>query len=110
MMQHDYFAHTSQGNPPTTPFDRMAEAGYPVSAASENIAKAGSPQAAHDEWLHSSGHHRNIVSNWEDMGSGWGKGPWTQNFGSGGGGPTAAPGKEAVPATTDSTESEGGGG
>jgi len=36
-------------------------------------------------WCHSSGHHRNILSGWTDLGSGVGGRNFTQNFASGGG-------------------------
>ena len=85
-----YFAHESPPNPATgdpamSPFERMQKAGYSGFGMSENIAQAGAPQDAHDRWLHSSGHHRNILSGWTDQGVGEAGGAlWTQNFGTGG--------------------------
>jgi hypothetical protein len=81
----------------------MKKQGY-VGGASENIAQAGDPQTAHDMWCHSSGHHRNILSPWEDQGAGFAGHSWTQNFGSGGGEPAVIPGT-ALPPTTE-TEGE----
>jgi len=54
---------------------------------------ANSPLEAHQRWLRSSGHHRNIVSDWADLGVGFGGRRWTQNFGVGGGAPWFVPGK-----------------
>ena len=47
-------------------------AGYDWSGCSENIyAGSGSPESAHQGWIHSSGHHRNILTPaWIEMGSG----------------------------------------
>jgi uncharacterized protein YkwD len=91
MQKRGYFEHFSPPNPATgeprkSPFDRMREAGYEGQGASENIAQAGSFRDAHNSWCHSSGHHRNILSAWTDMGTGAANmGYWTQNFGTGGG-------------------------
>jgi uncharacterized protein YkwD len=92
MGKRGFFAHTAPANPATgapatSPFDRMATAGYRGHGASENIAGAGSAQNAHDRWCHSSGHHRNILSAWLDQGVGQSGSLWTQNFGTGGAGP-----------------------
>jgi hypothetical protein len=89
MARRGFFDHIAppnpaSGQPATTPFDRMRTAGYTGNGASENICSGGGPMDAHQRWCHSSGHHRNILSAWEDLGSGFG-GPWTQNFGIGGG-------------------------
>ncbi len=84
---HDAPANPSIGEPGTSPPDRMHKAGYPGNCG-ENIATASNPMGAHLMWLHSSGHHRNILTNWEDMGMGFdggGGGRATQNFGAGGG-------------------------
>lgn len=94
MGRRGYFAHQSKPNPATgdpgkSPFQRMQEAGYKGGGASENIcAGATAPEEAHDRWAHSSGHHRNLLMPWADMGAGQSGRLWTQNFGSGGGRPT----------------------
>jgi uncharacterized protein YkwD len=78
------FGHFEQGDPKRhSPFDRMKLAGYPK-GASENCAMiGGDPQGAHDGWLHSSGHHRNILmSGHREMASASASNYWTQNFGS----------------------------
>ena len=77
------FGHFEEGDPKRrSPFDRMKLAGYPR-GASENCAMVGGdPQAAHDGWLHSSGHHRNILMpGHREMASGSASNYWTQNFG-----------------------------
>jgi uncharacterized protein YkwD len=39
-------------------------------------------QGAHNGWIHSSGHHRNILMpGWSEMGTGQSGRYWTQNFG-----------------------------
>jgi uncharacterized protein YkwD len=77
------FGHFEQGDPTRrSPFDRMKLAGYPR-GVSENCAMVGGdPQAAHDGWLHSSGHHRNILmAAHREMASANASNYWTQNFG-----------------------------
>ncbi len=91
MSTRGFFSHHAPPNPatgagPTSPFDRMKKAGYQGWGASENICSgATSPKGAHDRWCHSSGHHRNILGGWTDLGSGQSGRMWTQNFGMGGG-------------------------
>ncbi len=97
MSKRGFFDHFAPPNPATgegrtSPFDRMAKAGYQGGGASENIAMAGGPMEAHLRWLNSSGHHRNILSAWTDQGVGFAGGRWTQNFGSGGGALPEIPG------------------
>ncbi|MHC5009588.1 MAG: CAP domain-containing protein [Planctomycetota bacterium] len=91
MVKRGYFSHhAKQPGAPNgvTPFDRMRNAGYSGGGASENIQNgAASPEGAHQRWIHSSGHHRNILSPWSDQGVGQAGRMWTQNFGSGGGRP-----------------------
>ena len=109
MATRGFFAHQAPpnpatGEPSTSPFDRMQKAGYMGGGMSENIAGAGGPMDAHLMWLRSSGHHRNIVSDWADLGVGF-AGPWTQNFGIGGGAPTEVPGAaRALPPVEDDAE------
>ncbi|MDA1196093.1 MAG: CAP domain-containing protein, partial [Planctomycetota bacterium] len=91
MSKRGYFAHQAppdpgQGRGATGPADRMQREGYQGFGYSENIAMSGSPDTAHQMWIHSSGHHRNILSGWIDLGSGLGGRNFTQNFGTGGGG------------------------
>ena len=111
MQRRGFFLHEAPANPatgegPTMPWDRMGKAGYKGAGASENItAGRGSPLDAHLSWLHSSGHHRNILSNWDDLGVGQSGGLWTQNFGTGGGTPTVIPGREK-PGTTDDPDAK----
>jgi hypothetical protein len=109
MARRGYFAHQAPPNPatgagPTGPADRMQAQQYHGWSYSENIAMSNSPQQAHDMWCHSSGHHRNILSGWTDLGSGVGGRNFTQNFAGGGG---ARP--EIYPDTTIRNR-EGGGG
>jgi uncharacterized protein YkwD len=90
MVRRGYFAHNAQLPAPhgVSPFDRMRTAGYTGGGASENIHNGSpSPEGAHESWIHSSGHHRNILSAWVDMGTGQAGRMWTQNFGAGGGRP-----------------------
>lgn len=78
------FGHFEQGDPARrSPFDRMKLAGY-AKGVSENCAMVGGdPQAAHDGWLHSSGHHRNILmAGHRELASANASNYWTQNFGS----------------------------
>ncbi|MCK6481918.1 MAG: FHA domain-containing protein [Planctomycetes bacterium] len=65
------------------PDARMRAQGYEFVACSENIhAGSGDPEGAHRGWIHSSGHHRNILtSEWREMGTGREGKFWTQNFG-----------------------------
>ncbi len=90
MARRGYFAHQAPPDPATGqgatgPADRMMAQGYQGYGYSENIAMSASPTQAHVMWIHSSGHHRNILTGWTDLGSGVGGRNFTQNFGSGGG-------------------------
>ncbi len=90
MSKRGYFAHQAPPNPATGegatgPGHRIGKQGYRGFGASENIAMSASPDQAHMMWIHSSGHHRNILSGWSDLGSGVGGRNFTQNFGTGGG-------------------------
>ena len=86
MSKRGFFAHEAPANPATgepatTPPDRMRKAGY-LGSCGENIATSSNPMGAHLMWLHSSGHHRNILGGpWDDMGMGFAGGNATQNFG-----------------------------
>jgi hypothetical protein len=76
------FGHFEKDPARHSPFDRMKLAGY-VHGEGENCAMiGGDPKGAHDGWLHSSGHHRNILeANHREMASGLASNYWTQNFG-----------------------------
>ncbi len=65
------------------PDARIRAQGYEFIACSENIhAGSGDPESAHRGWIHSSGHHRNILTTaWKEMGSGRAGRDWAQNFG-----------------------------
>jgi uncharacterized protein YkwD len=70
MALHDFFSHT--GSDGSSPFDRIADAGYPYRSAGENIA-AGyrTAAAAVQAWMNSSGHRANILnSGYEHIGVG----------------------------------------
>lgn len=76
-----YFSHFSPIPEHKTPFDRMRLVGYAM-GASENIANYPSSPAAFDGWLHSSGHHRNILQpGHRELGAGNDASLWVQNFG-----------------------------
>ena len=83
MAKLGFFDHFSPVEGKHSPDDRMRLAGYNASGGSENIAVAGGdPESAHNGWIHSSGHHRNILTSaWIEMGSGNSGRHWTQNFG-----------------------------
>lgn len=78
------FAHVVPGEPEgETPAQRARNAGYTGSGVGENIYMGRtSPQEAHDGWVHSAGHHRNILNpSWRAMGAGQSSNYWTQKFG-----------------------------
>ncbi len=84
MSKLGFFDHFNKFNPEKhSPDDRMKLAGYQPAGDSENIYAGGSsPESAHQGWIHSSGHHRNILTPaWVEMGSGLSGNHWTQNFG-----------------------------
>jgi uncharacterized protein YkwD len=83
MARLGFFAHFSPVPGKRSPSDRVTLAGYPLMGCSENIhAGSGSPRGAHNSWIHSSGHHRNILMpSWVEMGTGRSGRYWTQNFG-----------------------------
>jgi uncharacterized protein YkwD len=78
-----YFSHFSPIPERKTPDLRAKIEGYKGSAISENIHRGrGTPEGAHDGWIHSSGHHRNLLRRfWTEMGTGRSGNIWTQNFG-----------------------------
>ena len=84
MQKLKYFSHTSPVKGRTSPSDRARLAGW-GGGVSENIARgSSSAQGSVNQWIHSSGHHRNILGRgWGNLGVGlspqnW---YWTQNFG-----------------------------
>ena len=83
MKKLGYFSHSSPTPGHGTPFARAERAGFDGQAVGENIAMGyPSPQAVHRGWLHSPGHHRNIlVPDWNCMGVARAGEYWTQVFG-----------------------------
>ncbi len=87
MARRNYFAHVTPGG--TTPWTRIARAGYPRAALAENIA-AGQPtaDAVVRAWLASPGHRRNLLNcSMRSVGTGLATGGrygfyWTQDLGS----------------------------
>jgi len=77
------FGHFESQNPERrTPFDRMRLAAYPRGASENCHMGSGSPAGAHSGWIHSSGHHRNILTKTHrEMASAVSGNYWTQNFG-----------------------------
>ena len=81
MSRLGFFSHTSPVEGKRTPYDRMVLQGMDASGVSENIAINSGPEGAHRAWLHSPGHHRNILgSSWRIMGPGNVGRYWCQNF------------------------------
>lgn len=85
MAVNDYFSHTGQDG--RSPFDRMADAGYP-DPAGENIAYGyRTPADVVEGWMNSDGHRRNILTcSHQAIGVGLaydadGRPYWTQVFG-----------------------------
>ena len=87
MHELKYFAHSSPVAGRKSPGDRAQLAGWGGSV-SENIARGQTTGAgAVGSWIHSSGHHRNILGkSWTHLGVGKAKEAtfWTQNFARGG--------------------------
>ena len=82
MKEGKYFAHQSPTRHLGSPGQRAQREGY-GGGVGENIAMgASSGVQAFWQWFRSSGHHRNMLSGWTDLGCGacdnhW----WTQKFG-----------------------------
>ena len=82
MKQGNYFAHNSRTPHLRTPGLRAKREGY-GGGVGENIARGASTgEGAFWQWFRSSGHHRNMLSGWTELGCGacdnhW----WTQKFG-----------------------------
>lgn len=83
MQRLGYFGHFSPIPERKTPDLRAKIEGYKGSAVSENCHRgSGHPRGAHNGWVHSSGHHRNLLRRfWTEMGTGQAGKHWTQNFG-----------------------------
>lgn len=87
MARRNYFAHVTPGG--TTPWTRIARAGYPRAALAENIAAGQrTADAVVRAWLASPPHRRNILDcSMRSVGTGLATGGrygtyWTQDFGS----------------------------
>ncbi|MFG0319990.1 MAG: CAP domain-containing protein [Planctomycetota bacterium JB042] len=85
MSRSGKFSHFNDEDPALrSPGDRIRAQGYVAGGAGENIARSGGARAAHDAWLHSSGHHRNILfPSHRELGVGNVGAYWTQNFAGG---------------------------
>jgi uncharacterized protein YkwD len=83
MSKLGYFSHFSPTPGRHSPVDRMKLAGYDLPGA-ENIALGDGAQGVHEAWIHSSGHHRAILSpRHSEFGVGALGRYWVQNFGAG---------------------------
>jgi len=75
------FSHQEDDPERRTMGQRLRLAGY-ERGVSENIAYVDGAESAHVGWLHSSGHHRNILeAGHTELGVGVAGSYWTQNFG-----------------------------
>lgn len=75
------FGHDERDPKRATPNDRVKLEGYP-GGTGENCAMNEGAESAHVGWLHSSGHHRNILeAAHKELGSAVAGLCWTQNFG-----------------------------
>jgi len=85
MSKSGKFSHFNDEDPNLrTPGDRIKAQGYIAGGAGENIAMSGGARSAHDAWIHSSGHHRNILfPSHQELGSGNMGSYWCQNFAGG---------------------------
>jgi uncharacterized protein YkwD len=81
MVRLGFFSHTSPVPGKESPMDRVRLAGMKPAGVSENIAINGSAEGAHNGWVHSPGHHRNILGkSWRLLGVGNAGNRWCQNF------------------------------
>ncbi len=81
MTRFGFFAHDSPVEGKHTPLDRVTLQGMKPEGLSENIAIAGGAGQAHSGWVHSPGHHRNILMPaWRMLGPGNNGRHWCQNF------------------------------
>ena len=67
----------------STPWDRMAAAGYTGGTLAENVAAGqATAQQVMDSWMNSEGHRANILNcSYTDIGDGVTDNYWTQDFG-----------------------------
>jgi hypothetical protein len=85
MANSGHFGHYEEGDVQRrSPFDRMRLTGY-SSPSGENCHMGSSgAEGAHNGWVHSSGHHRTLLSTQHtEMASALSTYYWTQNFGRG---------------------------
>lgn len=81
MTRFGFFAHDSPVEGKHTPLDRVTLQNMKPEGLSENIAIAGGAGQAHSGWVHSPGHHRNILMPaWRILGPGNNGRHWCQNF------------------------------
>lgn len=80
------FQHDNDEDPNLrSPGDRIRAQGYVAGGSGENIAINGSASGAHAAWIHSSGHHRNLLlDSHRELGVGGVGRYWVQNFAGGG--------------------------
>ncbi len=85
MSRSGKFSHFNDEDPNLrTPGQRIQAQGFTAGGAGENIAINGSASGAHYAWLHSSGHHRNILfASHTHLGAGNMGRYWCQNFAGG---------------------------
>jgi len=97
MATKGFFAHVDPFNN-TTPYQRMAKAGYSAGSG-ENIARGmGDAHSAFIGWYNSSGHHRNMLSSKHtEIGVGVFDNFWTQDFGAGPVKPDDEPDNQNIP-------------
>lgn len=84
MIDHGEFSHFEgdEGSPRHDPTDRAKLAGYPSSAGENIYMGPPEPESPHDCWIHSSGHHRNLLHDgYTEIASGRIEGHWTQLLG-----------------------------
>lgn len=110
MRENKYFAHNVPGQFATpqnrTPGSRAKVQGY-GGGVGENIAMGPSTgRGAFWAWFGSSGHHRNMLSNWTEMGCGRSGNYWTQLFGGAGGSSLSEPETLPDPAPEFAPEEE----
>jgi uncharacterized protein YkwD len=70
MAQKNFMSHT--GSDGSSPWDRMVQVGYHMTAGGENVgAGYSTPAAMFNGWMSSAGHRANILRNFCDMGVGY---------------------------------------
>jgi uncharacterized protein YkwD len=82
MAQRNYFSHT--GPDGSKPWDRAKAVGFEAQTVGENIAAGQkTPQEVVQAWMNSPGHRANILNpRYTQLGVGFDKNFWVQNFGS----------------------------